>query len=391
MKHRWGAVIGELLAARGLSAGDLAQRLRERDPTLASDAVADWLAGIYVPGTNVWSLVSDVLELDDGERQQLLDAVAGAVSGEPLALASVCDAAGRNDVAGIAEALRHGVLIDRCDASGRVAICEAVRCGAVAAARFLLERGASPNATEIGGRWPLALADAIGNGNLIRLLLDHGAYAHTDPTTGRSALHLLARLDPDHADIARAERVLQQGVDVDTRYAGGPTPFFEALQSGNWSMARFLLDRGAQINRRDARAHRDLLCAGAAADTALARQIDAVDPSPKPPYPRWFNEARVRGIERIEYARTRGFTFAIDLTEIEEPWLVGEGDSGSARSFSASELLARPGDLASLEASGFGWLIAYVRKMAAGERFGVNELLRGNAVVHRRGDPPAGA
>ncbi len=164
----------------------------------------------------------------------------------------------------------------------------------------------------------------IGNGDPIRLLLDHGAYAHTDPTARRSALHLLTRLDPDHADIARAERVLQQGVDVDTRYAGGPTPFFEALQSGNWSMARFLLDRGAQINRRDARAHRDLLC-------------------------------------------------------------------GSARPFSASELLARPGDLASLESSGLGWLIAYVRKMAAGERFGVSELLRGNAVVHRRGDPPAGA
>ncbi len=389
MEHRWGAVLGELLAARGLSAGDLSRRLRERHPTLAPDAVDDWLVGLYVPGTNVWSLVNELLELDDGERRRLLEAVAGAVPGEPLALASVCDAARRNDVSGMAEALRHGVLIDRCDASGRIAICEAVRSGAVAAARFLLERGANANAMEIGGTWPITLADEIGSADLIRLLLDRGAYAHTDPKTGRSGLHLLARLDRDAADIARAERVLEQGVGVDARYADGPTPLFDALRSGNWPMARFLLDHGAQISRRDARRHRDLLRAAAAADTALARQIDAVDPSPKPPYPRWFNEARARGIERIEYVCGRGFTFAIDLTEIDEPWLIGTGESGDGAAVAATELLARPGYLASLEACGLGWLIAYVRKMAAGERFGVNELLRGNAVVRRVGTAPA--
>jgi ankyrin repeat protein len=94
---------------------------------------------------------------------------------------------------------------------------------------YLLEKGADPNAV---------------SKNALRLRPIHGAAAHKNPQ--RSTLI--------------AKKLLERGADVNVKQAGGWTPLHQAASSGNAELARALLSRGARSDVRsdDGRTPRDL-------------------------------------------------------------------------------------------------------------------------------------
>ncbi len=385
MQHEWGTALGILLTEKGLGPSDVLHRLKACGDSIAPGAPEDWLANNYVPGVRIWGHLNQALGLRPEEQAFLLGGVSADVPGEHERLEQLCEAARAGEVRALAQRLRTGVMIDRCGTSACVPLAEAVTGGHLEATRYLLEHGSDPNAREIGKASPLTIADKLGRGDLIRLLLDHGAYGHTDWVTGRCALHMLA----DHSlrgvddDALRVQRVIKQGVSVNERYAGGPTPLIAAMRADYWRMCLLLLEHGATLHPSDGRAYGDLLDAAKSADPKLAKLIDAIDPRPKGPVPRWFNEARCQGIEHIEYVNERALTFAIDATDLERPLRVGEGDSGAGSALSPEEFLSDPSNAGRLEKFGLGWIVAYVQKMADGTRFGVSELLRGGATTVR--------
>lgn len=101
-----------------------------------------------------------------------------------------------------------------------------------AIAALLLERGAEVN------RPPPALTSAIGNPTMMRTLLDAGA--KPDP----GLISALWNVDYDSVEL-----LLEAGADI--RHPAVDDTLSELVQYGTYKMARFLIDRGANVNGKD--------------------------------------------------------------------------------------------------------------------------------------------
>ncbi len=97
---------------------------------------------------------------------------------------------------------------------------------------LLLERGAEVN------RPPPALTSAIGNPSMMRALLDAGA--KPDP----GLISALWNVDYDAVDL-----LLEAGADI--RHPAVDDTLSELVQYGTYNMARFLIDRGGNVNGVD--------------------------------------------------------------------------------------------------------------------------------------------
>ncbi len=97
---------------------------------------------------------------------------------------------------------------------------------------LLLERGAGVN------RPPPALTSAIGNPSMMRMLLDAGA--KPDP----GLISALWNVDYDSVEL-----LLEAGADI--RHPAVDDTLSELVQYGTYNMARFLIDRGADVNGVD--------------------------------------------------------------------------------------------------------------------------------------------
>ena len=97
---------------------------------------------------------------------------------------------------------------------------------------LLLERGAEVN------RPPPALTSAIGNPAMMRALLDAGA--KPDP----GLISALWNVDYDSVEL-----LLEAGADI--RHPAVDDALSELVQYGTYKMARFLIDRGANVNGVD--------------------------------------------------------------------------------------------------------------------------------------------
>ncbi len=98
--------------------------------------------------------------------------------------------------------------------------------------KLLLERGAEVN------RPPPALTSAIGNSAMMQALLDAGA--KPDP----GLINALWSVD-----YASVELLLAAGADI--RHPAVDDTLSELVQYGTYNMARFLIDRGANVNGTD--------------------------------------------------------------------------------------------------------------------------------------------
>ena len=85
-----------------------------------------------------------------------------------------------------------------------------------------------------------------------RIFLEYGVDANSRDTDNATPLHLAScptfKFYPDaHPDIARL--LLQYGADIHARDNKGRTPFMRAIEKGEDSMIRLLLECGAEDHR----------------------------------------------------------------------------------------------------------------------------------------------
>lgn len=101
----------------------------------------------------------------------------------------------------------------------------------------------------VDGFTPLGLASFFGHEEAARVLLEFGA----DP---RTASRNEMRVAPLHSAVARrslpvARLLLDRGADVNARQAGGFTPLHGAAANGDRAMSELLVDRGADPSARN--------------------------------------------------------------------------------------------------------------------------------------------
>ena len=152
---------------------------------------------------------------------------------------------------------------------GETVLMSAARSGNVDAVRMLLDRGADVNARErYKGQTALMWAAAERHAPVVKLLLERGAdwkvrgfdretkppklsaasAISPIPRGGITALMFTAR----EGDIESARIMLEAGVDINYGDVDNVTPLVAAIMNKQYTLAKFLVDRGAEVNIADA-------------------------------------------------------------------------------------------------------------------------------------------
>ena len=112
----------------------------------------------------------------------------------------------------------------------------------------LVKRGAKVNAEIEGFRGiPLTMAMSNGHEEVVRFLLDHGANAQYIDSAGYTLLHVAAgRVSND-----MLQRLIDLGCDVNAKSKIDQRPLYGAIRREAWDNAKFLVEKGADIETVD--------------------------------------------------------------------------------------------------------------------------------------------
>jgi uncharacterized protein len=111
--------------------------------------------------------------------------------------------------------------------------------------KHLLDKGADPNTANPAGA--TALMWAAGDVSKVKLLVDRGAKVNARSKDGRGAIHIAAR---QHGTVDIVRLLLDKGVDVNDKDALGGTPLMLAAEAGDLDTVKLLVDRGADVLHR---------------------------------------------------------------------------------------------------------------------------------------------
>jgi len=104
--------------------------------------------------------------------------------------------------------------------------------------RILIDAGANVNAEDEKGWTPFRYAALEGIRDMVELFVAKGADV--------SSFHLAALI----GDLARVKRLIDQGIDVDTKDKFGWAPLYWAACTGQRDVAEFLVAKGADVNAK---------------------------------------------------------------------------------------------------------------------------------------------
>jgi len=150
-----------------------------------------------------------------------------------------------DDVEMAALLLRAGARVDAANDFGVTPLLLASGNGRPAIIALLLEAGADPNLAAASGEVPLMTAARAGSLEAVDALLDRGAEVnYKAPGHGQSAL--MWAISERHSTVAR--RLVERGADIRARSAGGYTPLLFAARVGDLESAKTLVAAGADIN-----------------------------------------------------------------------------------------------------------------------------------------------
>ncbi|CAM9907256.1 unnamed protein product [Ectocarpus fasciculatus] len=150
--------------------------------------------------------------------------------------------------------LKNGSVIDeRLLTNSNSALHLACGNGHVETVKVLVAASASVNAGNSYGNAPIHAALMGGHRAVVELLLESGAEAQWTNNKGSTLLHFLAySTDMPPADKkALALKLVQAGVNLDSKDEDGMTPLHVVGQSGDKEMATFLFENGADITIKD--------------------------------------------------------------------------------------------------------------------------------------------
>jgi ankyrin repeat protein len=150
-------------------------------------------------------------------------------------------------------------------AEGDTPLMVAARTGKIEAIKALLEHGAQVDKTNERGQTPLMWAAAEKNAAAVRFLLEHGAnpnaqtnpfppprkldliFSAPAPPGGMTALLFASRQN----DLESVKALLAGGADINKGAADGTSPLLIAIINEHYTLAKYLLDHGADPNQAD--------------------------------------------------------------------------------------------------------------------------------------------
>jgi hypothetical protein len=135
------------------------------------------------------------------------------------------------------------------DSQGKTDLHIACQMGHPAIVQELLRRGADPLVTTPEGHTSLMMAAVGGNVRIVDILSDHRFALEAGTTDGGcSALYMAAA----RGHLAATERFIEFGAIIDRPDNANLTPLMAAIAQRHYDVARFLIDAGADVSRRDA-------------------------------------------------------------------------------------------------------------------------------------------
>ncbi len=115
--------------------------------------------------------------------------------------------------------------------------------------KFLVEKGAEINANGECGTTPLHEAARNSNVEVLKYLIEKGANVHAKDNRGATLLHASAR----NSNIEVVKYLIDKGIDINTIDNNGRTPLHEAARNQKVEVAKYLVEKGADIHAKDNR------------------------------------------------------------------------------------------------------------------------------------------
>ena len=204
-----------------------------------------FLAGAAFAAENILTLQTAAKDGNRAAVQSLLNSpvkpnVAGAEG-----TAALVWAASRNDVEMADMLLRAGVNAKGANEFGATAVYAAAAHANPAMVSKLLAAGADPNIAIVSGETPLMMAARRGHIETVRALLSGGANPNAAENNGGQTALMIAVVERHQAV---TEELIKRGADIKLGSKTGFTPLMFAVQQGDETAVRTMLNAGATAN-----------------------------------------------------------------------------------------------------------------------------------------------
>lgn len=204
---------------------------------------------------------------DAAEVKRLLAAGAKANEANTYGVTALALAAETGNTDILKLLLAAGADVESPTGDGQTALMSVARTGNVEAARLLIKHGAKVNTAEhFGGQTALMWAAARRHPEMVKLLLARGADANARATVRNFERHITQEqryknthtggLTPMLYAIrenckACVDELLRRGANINLPDPDGIAPLTLAMMTGNWDIARRLVEAGADVNQWD--------------------------------------------------------------------------------------------------------------------------------------------